>query len=333
MKHLKLKLMVAIIVLFLLLISSTSIFASNEQIQILQKSDKEYMLYLENHLADSFEFAFSNDKNANKELLMYKNAATDTAEADANYIAYVDEELFNSYYLTTETYIWARTMEGTYFVEGILVDLTDSVTDADVELANTITKRIDVDTTQTFDKPAEMIDGVKQTKTVGNAIVLEEGNTYYQLAKVTENSDYSRFMKIAEQIANSKVEKNFYAELEVAKEFANLYKKLVPDENNTGWIPVKDNEILQPEEAKQDEQYILWLKNENNKITLDAQFLTCFEDYKPEVISEKVVTKLPVTADDPTLFIILAVLVVAFVVVGILRIFAGTKTTKKVSKH
>lgn len=331
MKHLILKLIIAIVIFVTLLTCATSIFATNEEIQILKKSDKEYMLYLEGNLSDAFEFAFSNAKEADKEALMYKNSATDTAEAGANYIAYVDEELYNTYF-TKPTYIWVRAMDGTYIAESVLVDLADVMTDAEVELANTITKRIDVDTTQTFDKPAEMVDGVKQTKTVGKVEVKEKGNTYYQLVKVPTNGDYYDFMKIAEKIANNKVKDNMYSKLETAKQFSNLYEKLLPDVNDTKWALVEDNQILQPEEAKQGEQYILWLKNkQDNKTELDAQFLTCFEDYKPEVISEKIVTKLPVTADDPTLFIILAALVVALVVVITIRRVAGK--TRKVSKH
>lgn len=332
MKNLKLKLVVATISFLILLSCMTSIFAANEEIQILKKSDKEYMIYLEGNLSNAFEFTFSNEKDADKELLIYKNSATDSAEENSNYIAYVDEEIISSYNFSKPTYLWARTMDGTYIAEAVLINLTDVVLEEDVELANTITKRIDVDTTQTFDKPAEMIDGVKQTKTVGKVEVKEKGNTYYQLVKVPESGDCYNFMKIAEKIANNKVEDNFYAKLEVAKEFSSLYEKLLPAVDDTNWALVKDNQILQPEEAKQDEQYILWLKNESdNKTTLDAQFLTCFEDYKPEVISEKIVTKLPVTADDPTLFIILGALVVALVIVIAIRSKAGK--TKKASKH
>ena len=292
------------------------------------------MIYIENHTEESFEFAFSNDKNAKKEDLNYKISATDTAESGANYIAYADESIYNMYF-AEPTYLWARTLEGTYFVEGIQVELTEAITDNDVELANNITKRISVDTTQSFDKPAEMINGVETTRTVGKVVIKEEGTTSYQLVKIQENSSYSEFMKLATQIANGKVEDNFYAKLEITNQFLKLYKELVPEENDSNWKLVENGEILQPEEAKEDEQYILWLKNKNNSETkLDAQFLTCFDDYKPKVISEKIVTKLPVTADDPTLFIVLAILVIALIITTIVRIVVGRKeTSRKTSKH
>lgn len=319
MKHSKLKLMLAIIIFFILVVSVTSIFATNEKIQILQKANEEYMIYIQNHLEESFEFAFSNDKNANKEELSYRNAATDTAEEGANYIAYVDENLYKMYFAQS-TYLWARSLDGTYFVEGIEVQLNDSITDEEAELANNITKIIQVDTTQILNKPTEIINGVETTKTVGKVAVQEEGTTYYQLLKVPNDGKYSEFIKLAEKISNNQIQNNIYSKLEVAKEFSKLYQELVPATTDANWTLVENNEILQPEEAKDDEQYILWLKNENgNNIKLDVQFLNCFEDYKKEVISEKVTTKLPVTADDPTLFIILAALVVALIVVLIIR--------------
>ena len=137
-------------------------------------------------------------------------------------------------------------------------------------------------------------------------------------------------MKTAEKIANDKIENNMYAKLEVANKFSNYYNRLVPDIDDANWIKVNNNTILQPEESHNGEQYILWLKTENNRENkIDVQFLTCFEDYKPEVISEKITTKLPVTYDNPILFIILAVLVVAFVVVLILRNKSEKAKTEK----
>lgn len=332
MKSSRLKLMFTSLVFILGIIMSTSILATNEDVQILQKSENEYMLYLSEHLNTSFEFAFSNDKNANKEELNYKNAATDTAEQDVNYIAYVDESLYNEYF-TKPTYLWARTLNGEYFIEGVKIDLADSISETEVDLANNITNIIKVDTSNTI-TTTEVVEDVKVVKTVGKVDILEKGTTYYQLVRLPSSEDYNNFMKVAEQISGSKIEDNMYARLKAASSFSDLYQKLVPEVTDSNWLKVENNVVLQPEESENGEQYILWLKNDD-KTKIDAQFLTCFEDYKPEVISEKVVTKLPVTADDPTLFIILAVLLVALVIVSILRMTAKKEavTKKKTSKH
>ncbi len=325
------KWMLVVAIFIILLTNATSIFASNEGMQIVQKNEKEYMIYIQNNTSNAFEFAFSNDKNANKDDLAYRNAATDTTESNANYIAYVDEDLYNTYF-SKNTYIWARDEEGKYFVEASLVNLGNSIKDNEIETTNTMTKRISVDMTQTYEKPAEIKNDVKITKTVGKVVIKEDGTTKYQLVKVTDTGDYANFVKEIERIASGKVVNDYYAKLETSKEVADLYNKLIPKANDKNWETVKNNEILQPEEAKKDEQYVLWLKNENNGETkLDVQVLTCFEDYKPEVISEKIATKLPKTSDDPTLFIILAILLVATICVATIRLWSSKK--EKIAKN
>lgn len=328
MKKLRLKLILMTLIFLVSIIISASVFATNEGIQILKKSEREYMIYISQHLDTSFEFAFSNDKGVNKDELTFKVAATDTAESGANYIAYIDDDLYTKFFSNT-TYLWARTIEGKYFAEGIEIDLSKAIEEKDVELANNITQKIKVDTKNSI--TTEKIEkGVKITKTVGKVDILEKGKIYYQLVKLPSSESYNKFMEIAEKIANSKIENNMYAKLEATSQFAQLYEELVPKITDNKWIEVKDGVILQPEESKNGEQYILWLKainedEENEKIKIDAQFLTCFEDYNYKVISEKVATKLPITYDNPILFIALVFLVIALVSVVVLKI----KTTKK----
>ena len=325
MKFKSLKL-VAIIVTFICAIAiASSVYATSENMQIVKKAEKEYMIYLENHIDSAYEFAFSNDKSADKNTLTYRNSAKDLADENACHIAYIDEELYGKYF-SKDAYLWARTSQGEYIAEGLKIDLKDYLTDKDIDLINTITKRIDVDTTQSYSKPAEMKDDVKVTKTVGKVVVSEKGTTEYILEKVPESGELYNFMVITEKIANGKVGDNYYSKLEASKELTNLYNNLVPDSNDKKWEKVSNGVILQPEEAKEGWKYVLWLKNTNaGEVKQDAQFLTCFEDYKPEVISEKVVTKLPVTADDPTLFIVLGVLAATAIVAIIARIFIGKK--------
>ena len=328
MKFKTLKLMIAALAFLCVIVSTTCVSATNEGMQIVKKTEKEYMIYIQNHIDAEFEFAFTNDKDADKATLTYRNSAKDLTEEDACHIAYIDENLYDTYF-SKDTYLWARTSEDKYIAEGLKIDLKDSLTDSDIELANTTTKRIAVDTTQSYAKPAEMKDEVKVTKTVGKVSILEKGTTEYVLEKVPESGDLYNFMLIAEKIANGKAEDNYYTKLEASSELINLYNKLMPATDSNSWTKVENGEVLQPEEAHEGWQYVLWLKNTNDGETkLDAQFLTCFEDYKPEVISEKIVTKLPVTADDPTLFIILGVLIIATVVAVIARVTIGRKEKK-----
>lgn len=300
---------------------------ANENIQIIKKSGNEYLIYISEHMGSQFEFAFSNDQGADKETLGYKSSILDST-SEKNNVAYIDNSLYTTYF-SGKTYFWARDLSGKYFAEKVEVDLSKAIEESNVNLINNLTKIIKVDTKNTI-TTSEVVNEVKVTKTVGKVDVLEEGTTYYQLVKLPASEDYNEFMKTAEKIANDKIENNMYAKLEVANKFSNYYNRLVPDIDDANWIKVNNNTILQPEESHNGEQYILWLKTENNRENkIDVQFLTCFEDYKPEVISEKITTKLPVTYDNPILFIILAVLVVAFVVVLILRNKSEKAKTEK----
>jgi hypothetical protein len=301
---------------------------ANENIQIVKKSGNKYLIYISGHMNLQFEFAFSNDQGANKETLGYKSSILDSTSEENN-VAYIDNSLYSAYF-SGKTYLWARDLSGKYFAEGVEIDLSKAIEESNVNLINNLTKIIKVDTKNTI-TTSEVVNEVKVTKTVGKVDVLEEGTTYYQLVKLPASEEHNEFMKTAEKIANDKIENNMYAKLEVANKFSNYYNKLVPNVDDAKWIKVNNNTILQPEESHDGEQYILWLKTEKNgENKIDVQFLRCFEDYKPEVISEKITTKLPVTYDNPILFIILAVLVVALVVVLILR----NKTEKiKTEKH
>ncbi|MEE1389507.1 MAG: hypothetical protein U0M00_02940 [Clostridia bacterium] len=325
------KLMVSTIIAILFISIFGMIYTvngANENIQIVKKSGNKYLIYISGHMNLQFEFAFSNDQGANKETLGYKSSILDSTSEENN-VAYIDNSLYSAYF-SGKTYLWARDLSGKYFAEGVEIDLSKAIEESNVNLINNLTKIIKVDTKNTI-TTSEVVNEVKVTKTVGKVDVLEEGTTYYQLVKLPASEEHNEFMKTAEKIANDKIENNMYAKLEVANKFSNYYNKLVPNVDDAKWIKVNNNTILQPEESHDGEQYILWLKTEKNgENKIDVQFLTCFEDYKPEVISEKITTKLPVTYDNPILFIILAVLVVALVVVLILR----NKTEKiKTEKH
>lgn len=328
MKNLKVKLAVAFILCLLTTICMhTLVFAANENVQILEKSETEYLIYLSGHLKQEFEFAFTNDKSEDKETLTYQAAALDSDKTDANYIAYVDSNLFHTYFSET-TYLWARTMDGQYIAEGVQIDLTKAIKEEDLNTVNNATKVIAVDTTNTI-VTTEMIDDVKTTKTVGKVDVLESGKVKYQLIRVQDGTMYKELIELAEKISNNQVKNNMYSKLEIANQYITLYNQLKPEENSQYWIEVTDKVIEQPLDSKNGEQYILWLKAENGAETkIDIQYLTCFEEYKYEKITEEIVTKLPVTYDSIALLVVFAILIVALVAVIVLRNRALKKENK-----
>ena len=81
--------------------------------------------------------------------------------------------------------------------------------------------------------------------------------------------------------------------------------------------------IKQPEESVAGDKYIVLLKKVDKKgtTTMDIQFLTAFDSYKPNIIKEEIIvqetTKLPITYDSIALFVALGIIVLLVVIVFI----------------
>lgn len=321
-----------IIMLVLLSIFQLPIMAaSDDGVIILKKADKEFIIYDKENCDNEFEFAFSltNDKSEEASL-NFTSSAKDQATEDALNVAYITEETYNQFFQSTKSaYVWIRDSKDQLTVKA--VDLEDALDDAKVNLVNTTTKRIDIDTEQTHETN-QIINGVDTTVTTGKIVIKGSSNAkyYYQLSKASEG-DYKEFFDLANKI-NSGVT-GTYNQLETAKQFYDLYTKLQPAANDSNWNEVENMEILQPEDTKDGDKYIIWLKEENtDKTTMDAKFLIStyqYEDkWEPEQIVLKELVKLPVTYDSIALFVILAILVAAIVVVAILK----AKSSKKENK-
>ena len=318
MTNLKFKLIVVAILLILGLAAiHTSVSASNENIQILGKPNGDYLIYIKDNLNEDFEFAFSNDANADKAILEYTSAETDSAYSDANKVAYVNSATIGKF--STPTYMWARI--GTdYILEGVEIDLSKAMNEYDLQYAASLTKEIDVDTTKT-NTVKETIDGKKVITTVGKVILtnLNQNSNYsYILIKLPNSDDYNKLMDLATRISKFNSTTNMYTRINIYNEFLNTFNNLIPSDTDN-WINVQENEISQPEDAKDGEQYILWIKeSENGQIKkFDVQFLTSYKKYSEEKIMETITTKLPITYDNNTLLIVLAILILVSVVVCI----------------
>lgn len=318
-----------IIVLMLATIFQLPVMADTKDNVILKKANG-YLIYYKGICNNEFEFAFSNDSAENVENLVFKSSAKDSTSEGALNIAYVDQTLKDTYFndATKSTYLWIRNLNDEMLVTADKIDLSKALNDDMIEVVNNTTKRIKVDTTQK-NKKEEMIDGVKTTITVGKVVIDEpkqDAKYYYQLIPVdAENAEATELFNLAEQLKTEIT--GTYESLSLSKRFYDLYQQLMPDAS--GWTLVENNEILQPEEARKDDKYIVYLKEETdpNTYTVDAKFLVC--DYTPEegVVKTTVeeVVKLPVTFDSGTiLFITLGIIVLALVVVAIIK-----RTSKK----
>ena len=311
--------LIVLIIAFLLsiVIMKISVYATNENIEILEKSNGDYLIYIKDNLNNDFEFAFSNVANADKNSLSYMDSETDGTGENASKVAYVNsvtKELFNQ-----PTYMWAR-IGTNYILEGVQVDLSKAMHEYDLQYAASLTKEIEVDTTKT-NTVKETIDGKEITTTVGKVVLTninENANYSYILVKLPNSQEYNKLMDLATRVSKFNSTTNMYTRINIYNEFLNTFNNLIPSDTDN-WINVQENEILQPEDAEDGEQYILWIReSQNNQTTkLDIQFLTSHKQYSEEKIIETITTKLPITYDNNTLLIVLAILILVSIVVCI----------------
>lgn len=284
MKNLKLKLITAMVLFIsVIIIAQISVYATNESVEIVKKSETEYLIYVKDNLNTNFSFAFSNDQNVNPDALTYVEAAQDAANEQAKKIAFVNSTSIGMF--DNDTYMWVKSSDK-YILKGIKIDLSNSITDSELKMANDLTKTIKVDLTQ-VDQTKETINGVETTKIVGKIVLVENGNYTYRLVKASMSEDYTNFTKLAEKISKLTDEASFYTKLETYVDFYNMYNRLKNSLSSENWLKVENNVILQPEDAIDGEEYVLWIKDiKNNEISLtDVQFLSC----KKEMSQEKIV--------------------------------------------
>ena len=335
MKKLLTKKLIFILILTILvsIIQLPLMANTNEENIIVKKADKEFMIYYKNISNNEFKFAFSNDENVEEGGLNLINSAKDTSDdTEPLNIAYVDAELFEQYFTTGSAYLWIKA-NNDFIVKADKIDLSKAIDDSNVNFVNNTTKRISVDLSQK-EKNQQIINDVDTTVTVGKIVInpQEGANYYYQLIKLNDETiEENNLFDLAEQIKNGVTDK--YEQLKTVKSFYDLYNELEPSNDDTNWIEVENNEILQPEDTKQGEKYIVWLKESNqNDSVIDIQFLTSIREYEnKKVPTEKIIKEtvnLPVTYDSIALFVVLGILIIAILVVVLLKI-KSNKNEKK----
>lgn len=312
----KLMLCVILTIIAITLLQSFS-FAKTENIQMIKKSEKQYILYVSTLLNEKFEFAFANKANEAKENLTFTDSALDQLE-NGNNIAYIDETLYNTYFEgKLKTYLWVKQGEE-YKVEAQKINLDNALTEDVIQDFNNVTKKIPVKF-GTLILPEQEIDGVKVTRAMGTINIDDQTETKYsyKMVKSTQGSLVEQLISLATEM-NNLDEKNMYEKLAVYSEFKETYETLKP---TFGWETAENNTIEQPQESKKGDQYLVWIKNDQ---TIDIQIMTCNDEYTPEYENQKtvnkIVTKLPVTGESLTLYIIAAVLVVLIITVVVLKV-------------
>ncbi|MGN1298179.1 MAG: hypothetical protein ACI4VH_07215 [Clostridia bacterium] len=304
MKRLTYKIIVVTMIMLMLLpMMGTKILANaNEEVLSIKKDETTYFLYIKEVLNSKFEFAFSKENNGTN--LDYISSIEDN---QGNNIAYVDETLKSTYFNQNITYLWVKE-NSQIILNGVQVNLGTSKTEEQLQSIKNITNKITVNSDADEDKIK--INGDTSKK------------YYYEMYAVASSEDYQRLLELVDEVSKYTDDTNTYTKIETYGELYDLYNKLLTDVSNSKWIEATNLEIDKPYDAKENQKYILWLKDENGQI--DFQVLTA---YKKEVtnteeknVTVEVKSKLPVTYDETiALCVVLAVIIIAIIVMLLVR--------------
>ena len=317
MKNSKLKILLMAIIIGILTIGMPIIaYGTNESAVIVKQEDNSYIIYLKGYLDQEFKFAFSDDREVDETTLTFTNSAKDTVEGNNN-IAYSNAEI------VAKKYMFVKTDAKTEVFE---IDINDNILKQKLEGISKVSKIIPIklEQEQIVNKVDE--NGTKITETVGVAkLVNELENGKYQLISRKSTTDNDNLFALAELLEKNQFTDK-YTEIKASKEFFELADKLLGELKSEDWKTIENNTIKQPEEAQNGDQYILWLRGENEN---DVHFLTSFREESRDFIEKEVKTILPYTYDNNTILIALAIVIIAIVIVAIRIVLLKKKEMNK----
>lgn len=329
MNKISIKLLSVLAIILFIAVIPVVVLATNESISVVSTENtegkQEYIIYIKDYTDKNFKYALSNNANPEVMDLVYINSITDLGE---NQVAYLNAETYEKLSKSETIYMWAKDEKENLILDGIQLDLTKLLSKENIDLVESITKRISVKIAETQEATEETnpvreedINGVKETAKVGYVEITDnkKAEYYYERVKISDSANYSTLMQLAEKINSEYDDMDMYEKIQLGEEFYNLYSELTGKAN---WQKVENMMIEQPEESVAGDKYIVFLKKvEGEQETLDAQFLSAYDDYKPNVVREQKITqettKLPITYDSIALIAILAVVVIAMVIVFI----------------
>ena len=318
MKSFKAKLTGAIVLfIILMLVPMIGLAVTNEEnIQIISNTDEqgdtEYIVYIQDLMGTNFASAISDSADTLEQNLDFVTAK----DREGNYVAQIDANAVTG----DTTYLYVK-YDGQESTEVLELDLSNALDKTDMEYVENTTKRIDTETVEKLEEINEEINGVQTTLTVGGLRITDTDNaTYeYQLTKVTDNTPYSRLVELADELNSENYDqKDMYSKIQLTSEFYTLYNQLM---EGATWTAVTDNEIRQPSDAIEGDQYVVLIRKtaEDGTITTDAKLMVSAlverDDQGSETRTVQETAKLPITGDSIVLFVALAMVVIALIIV------------------
>lgn len=310
---------VLLTVFILLVLLSTNVKAANEGTQII-KSEEDYVIYVDGYESTSFSFAFSNAAETDVSELKFYNNWTD---ANGINVACLDNE--SGIDLTNKIFMWINDETNNPVITAGEVDLTQAIDVKDLEDLNSLTSRIMTDPSQ-VDSKTEDVGGVMITRTAGKLVITDSTDyTYrYSLEKITDSSNFSELTTLLNQINNVSSE-TMIEKLDLIQKTDDKLDNMLA---NASWTEVTNMTINQPEDCVTGDKFgVLLQKLDSNGevVESDIQVLECYQeasqDKVTDVVPVKVTSALPVTGEDITLYVALAVILIAIIAVIVRIIF------------
>ena len=318
MKKFKAKLTGAIVLFIIIMLVPMIVLAvTNDKVQIISNTDEqgntEYIVYIQELMQTNFASAVSNSASTPEQDLTFVTSQ----DGERNYVAQIDATDVTG----ESTYLYVK-YDGQESTEVIELDLSNALDKTEMKYVENTTKRIGTKTVRDLvDINEEEIDGVRTTTTVGGLQITDTDNASYEyeLTKVVEGTSYSRLVELAEELNSENYDqKDMYSKIQLTSEFYTLYNQLV---NEATWTDVTNNEIRQPNDAEAGDEYVVLIRKtaEDGTVTTDAKLMeSAFQDESgedPQTRRVKETAKLPITGDSIVLFVALAVVVIALIIV------------------
>ena len=309
----KSKIIIAFLLLALIIfasilpIKSLAANTSDSNMVVIKEWDDKYLVYIDGLLDENFKFAFT--KALDAENMNYLDSIKDN---NGNNIAYVDADSVSRFFeIDGDTYICVQNAEGTLVNAGEKININNAKTIQELKSIENLTKTITVESSAEDEKIT--INGTEGT------------DYYYQFYAPGSSEEYNKLLNLVSEISKFNDNTDMFTKLQAYTELEDVYNTLVSSLKDEDWAKAENLEITKPYGAKEDEQYVLWLKDGNGNI--DVQFLTAYEKevtlVEEEQKTEEVKVALPVTYDNMTgLFIALAVVVLAIVVILAIKIIS-----------
>lgn len=263
--------------------------ATNENIAI-KEDGGQYTIYTKD-MGDNFiYFAFSDNENETN--LVFQSPKKD---ADNINVAFVSIDAYNTYFSDdNKSYMFiGNDISNLTKVE---VDLSDRINNSDIDLFNNLTNIIKVKT----DKKSEVVEEETKTitTTIGTVKIVDENINDVKYAILKDG--YEDFISRLEEIKNLDSDK--YTKIKKISELKKIYNTLV---TNAQLSPVNNNEIIQPIDTLNGDNYFLILSGKDNsgKVIYDIRLLTSFvskDSVLKEATKQKEVEKVvnsPITND------------------------------------